>query len=245
MESLELHHWIALAIAALFTGMAKSGVVGLGMISIPLLAATFPSRESTGTLLLLLIFGDVCAVTLYRRHAEWKILLKLFPAAMVGIVIGWRLMAYVDNAELRVIIGVIVLVLVGLQTVLRRVGLGVAAAHPAGAATTGILAGISTMMANAAGPLMVLYMLLLKLEKQKFVGTLAWYFFVLNLFKVPFSAGLGLITLDTVKMDALMIPIVVVGALSGFYLVKVIPQRVFELLVSVLAAAGGIYLIVG
>jgi uncharacterized membrane protein YfcA len=245
MDALELHHWIALGLAALFTGMAKSGVVGLGMISIPLLAATFPSRESTGTLLLLLIIGDVCAVTLYRRHVEWKILLRLFPAAMIGIVVGWRCMAHVNNEELRIIIGAIVLALIGMQTVLRRAGISAAAAHPAGAAATGVLAGVSTMMANAAGPLMALYMLLLKLEKQRFVGTLAWYFFILNLYKVPFSAGLGLITWDTVKMDALMIPLVVVGALGGYYLVKVIPQRVFELLVSALAAAGGIYLIAG
>jgi hypothetical protein len=117
--------------------------------------------------------------------------------------------------------------------------------HLGAAVAVGLLAGFTTMTANAAGPVMTLYLLLLGLDKNKLVGTAAWFFFVVNLFKVPFSANLGLVTARSLSLNLVLLPAIVAGGCAGYALVKRMPQRFFEVLMQVLAAAGAVYLLVG
>ena len=94
----------------------------------------------------------------------------------------------------------------------------------------GIMAGVTTMLANAAGPVMALYFLAIALPKLEFVGTSAWFFLAINLFKVPFSVGLGLIHSQTLLFNAVLVPAIVIGLLSGRWLVTRIPQKLFDAL---------------
>lgn len=89
-------------------------------------------------------------------------------------------------------------------------------------------AGFTTMVANAAGPVMILYLLAMRLPKLVFVGTAAWYFMALNLFKLPFSASLGLINPASLGVDLWLGPFAVLGALAGRPVVARLNQRVFE-----------------
>ena len=99
------------------------------------------------------------------------------------------------------------------------------------------------MLANAAGPIIALYCIAVALPKFELVGTLAWFFFIVNVFKLPFSAGLGLIRADTLLLNATLVPVVVAGVLGGRNIVQHLPQRVFDLLILLFAAIAALRLI--
>lgn len=242
MEPLQ---WLTAALCAFLIGVAKTGVPGVAILGTTLMAAVMPAKASTGFVLPLLIVGDIYAVIYYRRNAVWKHLIPLFPWAVVGVVIGYFLMGRVTDSQLRPIIGVIVLIVLGLsqwKSSRDENSLHIPS-HWSFAAAAGLAAGITTMMANAAGPIMAIYLLAMRLPKTEFIGTGAWYFLFVNLLKVPFSADLGLITSTSLGFDAILTPVVIVGAALGVYLLKVIPERVFKNLVVVFAAAAAIKLL--
>jgi uncharacterized membrane protein YfcA len=112
------------------------------------------------------------------------------------------------------------------------------------AAALGVVVGFVTLVANAAGPLMAIYLVAMRLPKMQFVGTAAVFFMALNLFKVPFMAGLGLITVQSFKLNLILAPAVLSGALAGRWLLVRINQRLFERLVLILSAVAGILLII-
>jgi uncharacterized membrane protein YfcA len=196
-------------------------------------------------LLGILILADVFAAGYYRRHANWPHLVKLLPPAFVGIVAGYFVMKVITDRQLRPIIGVIVLAML-IVNYLR------ATAHNQEAAPTtrwhfapglGFMAGVTTMMANAAGPVMTVYLLAMRLPKIEFVGTSAWFFFVVNWLKVPFSAKLRLMNAQSLLLDFMVLPCIAAGAFAGIFLLKKIPQKTFEAVVQILAAAAAIQLL--
>jgi uncharacterized membrane protein YfcA len=107
----------------------------------------------------------------------------------------------------------------------------------------GVLAGITTMIANAAGPVATIYFLSVKLPKWNLIGTSSWLFFVINLCKVPFSASLGLTNAYSVCLAAVLAPLVVVGFFCGRKLTAVMPQKIFERFLLVCTAIGALKLI--
>ena len=234
MARLELHDftagaWALVALAALFVGMAKAGFSGLGMVAVVLMALVMPARQSTGELLTILITADVFAVLAFRRHAVWPHVLRLLPAALVGIVCGWLLMPLVPEGAFRPFIGWLTIALLVLMVLQRTTPLAQAAAsHPAIAIPTGWLGGVTTMLANAAGPIMTIYLLACRLPKLELVGTGAWFFFIINLAKVPFSIRLGLIDRSSLLLTLAVAPVVIVGGFSGRWILRRINQRVFE-----------------
>ena len=238
--------WAFLAVGALFVGLAKTGVPGLGVLTVALFANAMPARESTGALLPLLLCADVIGVAIFRKHASWPHLVKLFPWVLAGIVVGYFTLGRVSNAQVQRMIGAILLGMTALHLWRQRQADESAAALPHSwwfVAFTGIMAGFTTMVANAAGPVMVLYLLAVQLPKLAFVGTWAWFFLLVNLSKVPFSLHLGLITLDSLKLDALLLIAMVPGALLGPVIVKHINQRVFEWLALGLTVAAAVRLL--
>ncbi len=237
--------WLIVGLSAFVTGVSKTGLPGLGILHVPLMAMVLPKRESTGILLGMLILGDLIAATYYRRRAEWKHVLRPLPAAFAGIVAGWQAMRFVTNRQLGPIIGVIVLGMLALNYWRTRAG-GEDAPIPTQwwfAAALGFIAGFTTMMANAAGPIMVIYLLAMRLPKLEFVGTSAWFFFVMNWLKVPFSMHLGLITRDSVQLDLMMLPLIAAGSIAGILFLRQIPQKAFNSVVQILAAAAALKLL--
>jgi uncharacterized membrane protein YfcA len=230
---LELWQWALGALGAFLVGLSKTGIPGLGILNVAIFAVVFPARESVGLVLVILICGDKVAISTYRRDASWPHLIRLFPWAAAGVVLGYFALGRVNDSQMRHLIGGILLFLVLFQYIRsRRPAAPDGEAQPIRpwlAPLAGITAGFTTMVANAAGPVMVLYLLAMRLPKIVFVGTAAWYFFTLNLFKVPFSASLGLINPSSLSVALWLGPFAVLGALVGRPMIAHINQRVFEL----------------
>lgn len=211
------------------------------------LAAVFPARESTGLLLPILLSADVLVVWGFRRWAEWGHVARLLGPTVVGIVCGWVLMPQVPTQHFGQFIGAMilfmVLLLLGLRTVPRLRNLTVQ--HPGWLWPTGWMAGFSTMVANAAGPVTTLYLLACRLPKNAFVGTSAWFFLLVNLIKVPFSLQLGLITGESLLLGAIAFPCVAAGVALGRWLLDKISQSLFESLLLVFAFLGAVRLLLG
>ena len=240
--ALSAGRWVFAAFTALCTGIAKTGVPALGILLAPLFAEVLPARVSTGALLPLLISADAFAVIFWRRHGSWKHLARLLPWAVIGIVAGFFALGRIDDQQMRYVLGAIVIAMLGVHA-WREYIMGRDAPIPTSwwfAAIFGFLAGATTMIANAAGPVTMIYLLSMRLPKEEFIGTSAWYFFILNWLKVPFSLGLGLITVDSLAFNAVLLPGVVAGAFAGLYLAKRIPEKGFMIAAQVLTLASAV-----
>ncbi|MFC8661497.1 MULTISPECIES: sulfite exporter TauE/SafE family protein [Streptomyces] len=247
---ISLWEFAALAAAALLVGFSKTAVSGANTVSLAIFAAVLPARASTGVLLPILIVGDVLAVLTYRRHAHWPTLWKLFPAVAAGVVVGTVFLMWADDQVVRTSIGAILLLMAGV-TVWRRHRAEAEEEPDSLASRTGrikarsygVLGGFTTMVANAGGPVMSMYLLSAGFRKLGFLGTSAFFFLIVNVSKVPFSVGLGLIDGNSLLLDAALAAFVVPGALIGKWAVNKINQRLFEQLVIAATVVGGAQLL--
>ena len=245
MTDLSFFSWIIVALCSIMVGVSKTGIPGFGILIVPLVATVLPTGTSIAVVLGMLILGDLFAIIYHRHNAKWHYMLHLLPAAIVGIVTGYFILEIVNEQQLKPIIGVIVLLMLGIhywrtknQTEETKI--------PTEwwfAAGLGFIAGVTSMMANAAGPIMIIYLLAMRLPKIEFVGTAAWFFFIINWLKVPFSAKLGFMTLETIKLNLMMLPFIAVGAFLGIFLLKRVPQKAFAAIVQILAAAAAVKLV--
>ncbi|MER3443655.1 MAG: sulfite exporter TauE/SafE family protein [Armatimonadota bacterium] len=245
MPELSPLHWFLVALAALIVGASKTGLPGGVTLAVALFAQVFPARESTGALLPVLICADVLAVWLLHRTPDWPLLLRLFPWTALGVLLGWGLLGRIDDAGLRLVIGglIVAMTLYQLRQRYGKAGNPPAGASSAFTASMGTAAGITTMIANAAGPFMAFYLLAMRMGKLEFVVVNAWFFLAVNSFKVPFAASLGLITWDSLRLNLLLVPLVLAGAVLGRWMLRLINQQVFELMVLWLALIGGLRLL--
>lgn len=237
--------WALLIVGALLVGISKTGIAGLGLLSVAIFSQMMPAKQATGIVLPLLCLGDLMGVLLYRQHASWKYLWRLFPWTAAGVVLGYFALGRIDDRGASRLVGAIVLALVALQLWRRWRGTQEAEFGAWFPPAVGVLAGFTTLVANAAGPLMALYLLAMRLPKMEYVGTAAVFFMLLNLFKVPFMMHLGLINGASFHLNLMLAPAVLVGGLIGRTIIKNINQRVFENLVLTLSAVAGAKLMLG
>lgn len=222
-----------LGLCGILIGMAKTGLSGVGLMVVPILANAFGGRPSVGLLLPILIFADIFAVAWYSRHADWKHILRLIPWAFTGVVIatlvGKSISDSTFNALLAamVILGIVLLVWRDLRSGKIRI--------PESkwfAAGLGLLGGFATMIGNAAGPVMALYLLSMRLPKNRYIGTGAWYFLIVNVSKVPLHIwSWKTITVKSFLLDVFTIPAIAVGALLGIWLVRLLPEKIFRYII--------------
>ena len=250
--------WILLMVVASLCGIAKTALPGAATIAVALCAAVMPAKESTGVILLMLMTGDLLAVWSYRRDADFHMLRRLVPAVLTGVGAGALFLHLASNDSTRRLIGVILLLLVAItltqrRSTSRRAPDGTSAAQaPSPPAPTletqeatttlatsttsgrlarlvyGSLAGFTTMVANAGGPVTSMYFLACRYPVKAFLGTTAWFFFLVNLVKLPFSISAGLVNTTTMSLTAICAPVVIVSALAGRRLAEHMDQRVFE-----------------
>jgi uncharacterized protein len=237
--------WALAILAAAGMGIAKGGLAGVSLMHVVIFAFLFGARDSTGVVLPMLIVGDICAVTFLHQHARWDYVRRMLLPTCVGVAIGWALMGRVTDAMFRPIIGWVILTLATMQfaRMLRPAWFGQVPHNRAFAWGMGLLAGVTTMLANAAGPIFGLYALAVGLPKLEIVGTSAWFFFIVNSFKVPFSVGLGLIHGQTLLFNLMMTPIILAGVLGGRWLTHRLPQRLFDGFLLAFAAIAALRLI--
>jgi uncharacterized membrane protein YfcA len=230
---LSSQQWVLLGLSGLLIGMSKTGISGVGLMVVPLLANAFGGRPSVGLLLPILIFADVFAVSWYNRHAQWKHILRLLPWAFVGIItatiVGKTISDQTFNKLLSglVIGGIAILIWRDLRS--DKLQIPKSKWYAGG---LGLLGGFSTMIGNAAGPVMALYLLSMRLPKNSYIGTGAWFFFIVNLSKMPLHIwSWKTITVHSFMLDILMIPAIAAGAFLGIWLVRLLPDKFYRVLV--------------
>jgi len=246
LADLSAADWTLLALAGLMVGFAKTAVGGVGALAVVLFAAALPARTSTGALLPLLIAGDVVAVSIYHRHGSVRDLVRLLPGVIPGLLLGALFVGQVGDSAMKLAIGGILL-LMGAVQIIQRVTTSAGAlqedqrgVHPLWTLAAGVIAGFATMTANAAGPVMTLYLIMAGLPMLEMLGTGAWFFLVVNVLKVPLSTSLDLITAPTLLLDLWLIPAMLLGAVLGRLIIRRLQQRQFELVtlaLSMVAAA--------
>lgn len=234
--------YIYIFLAALLVGFTKTSVGGVGILAVLLMALAIPGKASPGVLLPMLIVADVFAVIYYRRHCNWGILLRLFPLTAVGVVIGYFSVSVVPAETFEKVIGATILFMLGFEMLVPKSEKR--STHPLLTGFVGVFAGISTMIANAAGPVFGVYLLQMGLPKNEFVGTRSWFFLIVNLFKIPFSANLGLVTLDTLKLNVMFVPVIFLGAYLGYKILGMLNMAAFKWLIraAVLVASAQLLL---
>ncbi|GGG01555.1 sulfite exporter TauE/SafE family protein [Paenibacillus abyssi] len=238
--------WAMLIICSVLIGFSKTGVPTLGIFVVALMANVFPARESVGILTPILITGDIIAIIYYRKAVVWRYIIVLLPWVLLGILLGFGLLDLIDNETLSVLIGSLVLLLIILflsQNRVEKVMNFSFAKSRTMNGSLGVLAGFTTMIGNAAGSIMSLYLLSKGMQKTAFVGTNAFFFFIVNMIKVPFTVNLGLITPQSLVLNAWMVPVVAVGAFIGFKVLPLIPKKLFQTIILMCAVVGAIFLI--
>ncbi len=230
-------------LTALLVGFSKTSVGGVGILAVLLMAMAFPGKASPGVLLPMLIVADIFAVIYYRRDCNWSILFKILPMTAIGIFIGYLLVDIIPYEIFEKVIGAIILAMVVMGLVLENHKQSFTS-NGMWTYLVGIIAGVVTMIANAAGPVFGVFLLQMGLTKQSFVGTRSWYFLLLNIFKVPFSANLGLITTDTLLLNLMFIPAIFIGAVLGAKFLKMINLTAFKWLIRITALIAAIRLMI-
>ena len=182
-----------------------------------------------------------------RKGGSWKQILPMVPAAVVGVIIGWFMLDHVDNSTARIVIGWLILSLLAFNVVLnrRREQLLELTRHRTFTWGMGFVSGVSTMLANAAGPVMTVYLLAQRLEKKEHLGVFCRFFLFINLFKLPFSGSLGLVTGPSLMTNVVLLPGVIAGILLGWQILKRIQQNAFENVLAWLTAFAAVWLIKG
>lgn len=239
---------VVVLLCAIFIGVSKTGLPALNILVVATMASVFPTRESIGIVLPMLITADIIAVTYYRRNVHWKTLFSMIPWVLGGLLSGYALLLFVlSNRPIEIILGVIILTMIGVQVCRERWGGAWVVKIPQSKwfiAVMGTLAGFTTMIGNAAGPVMAIFLLALALPKKVFIGTGAWFFLLVNLIKVPLYSNLGLITIETLSFYVWFIPVILLGAFIGIKFLPFIPQKHFNVIVLILAAIGGFRLLI-
>jgi len=241
-----LSTWSVINLLLVFTGafilgLAKAGLRGIDMLNVTLMALVFGSKSSTGIVLPLLCAADIAAVLYYHRHAQWKHFWKLIPWMAAGILIGVFAGKDLNETIFRKLMAVIIILTVIIMLIMEMIKTENVPTHPFFAASTGVVAGITTMLGNLAGAFSNLYFLAMRLPKNHFIGTVSWLFLVINLFKLPFQVLYWKnITVSSLQTDLLLLPALALGFLSGLKIVKKIKDDHYRKVVIVLTLIGAI-----
>ena len=232
-------------LCAFLIGMAKTGFNGLGTLVVPIMAFVFGGMPSSGLVLPMLIMADIFGVTYYHRSAEWRTLIRVLPWAIAGILIGLITGRSISAEQFKHLIGILVLISLAIMVWQEfRKKRSEVPHKPWFAIPFGTAGGFSTMIGNAAGPVMSVYLLSMNLEKNVFIGTTAWFFFIVNVFKLPLQIwGWHNITLKTLEFNLLMLPAIAIGALAGIKAVKWIPENAYRWFVVVATFVSAIVLL--
>ena len=237
--------WMLIIFSALLIGMSKTGISGAGMAVIPIMAAIFGGKLSTGIVLPLLCMADIFAVSYYHRHANWTYVIKLLPWTVAGVLIGIYVGDIISDIMFKDIMGIIVMLSVGIlvwKDLRKDVSIPSGILFPA---VMGLAGGFATMVGNAAGAIMALYLLSMRLPKNEYIGTGAWFFLIINLFKVPFHILVWkTISWDSFSFDLVLLPVIAIGAFMGVYVVKIIPERAYRIFLLVTTAISALVLII-
>lgn len=237
---------LLLVAAAILIGFSKTGILGASLPAVAMITYTFDAKVASGFMLTLLIIADIPAVLKYGRFGKPKDMLRLLPPALLGIILGAIVGDWLDEGQFKLLMGLMVLVCLLLilygQIFKKEIK---APDNKLFHIIIGVLSGFFSMVGNAAGPIFSLYLISMSFDRNKFIGTAAWFFFTVNLIKLPFHIFMwGTITGTSFKYTLAMVPFILLGAIVGIYLIKRIKEKHFQMAVSFMTALAALYLMI-
>ncbi len=242
--NLTVLQWVAISFAVFLLGISKSGLKGISIVIVLILAFVFGEKASTGVLLPMLIVADICAVVYYNRHAQWKYIWKLMPWVVVGVLVGVWVGNDISEGLFKKVMAVIVIGSILIMIYTENRSSNSIPKNKLFSSGAGFLAGFTTMVGNLAGPISNIYFLAMRLPKNEFIGTAAWLFFIINIFKLPFHFFVWkTITKETLVLNTVLIPVIVIGFFVGVYIVKLISNVNYRRFILVITAAGGLVML--
>ena len=245
MEHMNTAGGLVAAFAVLITGISKSGLGGaLGGLAVPFLSLWISPRNAAAVMLPILIAMDMVGIRAWSGKADWRDLKVLIPGAIIGIVLGTLAFGVMSDQLVKGLIG---LIAVGftLDRLLRHRGQATTEQRPPRIFgwLSGVGAGFTSTLAHAGGPPVMIYLLSWRQPRETFVATTVFFFSVINLAKLPFYIALGLFSIDTLTMSALLLPLVPVGVWIGMRLLQRIPERPFYLFATAALGLSGVKLL--
>lgn len=236
--------WITICFAVFLLGMSKSGIKGIGIIIVVMLAFVFGEKASTGVLLPMLIVADIFAVIYYNRHAQWTYIKKLMPWMIVGVLVGVWVGNDISEIVFKRIMAVIIIISVLIMLYTENRKTTKVPNNKWFSGTAGFLAGFTTMIGNLAGPISNIYFLAVRLPKNEFIGTAAWLFFIINVFKLPFHFFVWkTINKETLVLNAVLIPAIIIGFFLGVAIVKLISNINYRRFILIVTVVGGLIML--
>lgn len=244
-STIPISSWILAFLAAVILGISKSGIKGIAIIIVTLMAIAFGAKESTGLIVPLLIVGDIFAVIYYNRHAQWKYIIRFLPWMLFGVLIGVLIGKDLNEETFKFGMAFIILGSVIMMYWWDRRKSKHVPTHWAFAGSIGILAGITTMIGNLAGAFSNIFFLAMRLPKNEFIGTAAWLFFIVNVFKLPFHIFVWhTITPETLLINLKLVPGILIGLFLGVRLVKIIKDEFYRKMILILTAIGALLILI-
>lgn len=236
---------IALVVLSSFLlGMGKAGIKGLGVIIVLLMAMVFGSKTSTGILIPIMVFADILAVFYYHQHAQWKFLLKLLPMMVIGVLFGVWLGNHISQEAFKQLMAVFILIAVVIMFLLDTMKTGKIPNSSLFAGSMGLFSGITSMIGNLAGSFADIYFLAMRLPKNEFIGTAAWLFLIINVFKLPFHIfSWHTVSGESVLLNLILVPFVWIGFLLGVFIVKRISNSFYRKFIFIATAVGAIFML--
>ncbi|HMR19268.1 MAG TPA: sulfite exporter TauE/SafE family protein [Sphingobacterium sp.] len=251
-QTLELLHspsaWILYFICAMLIGMSKTGIQNIGTLAVPLFAILFGAKQSTGIVLILLAMADLVAIIYYRKKLIWSEVLKLIPMALIGLIVALIFGNYIDDKTFKIVMALCILIGVAIMIWMERTSDDKrtrVTSRKWYAPFFGFLMGFSTMIGNAAGPALSVYLLSRRLDKYTFVATGAWFIMILNYIKIPLQSFVWHnLTWSGILLNLMALPFILLGGYMGIQLVKILPEASFKKLIMILVVVSCLFMVV-
>jgi uncharacterized membrane protein YfcA len=224
--------------AVILLGLGKGGFSGMGALSLPLLALQISPLKGAAIMLPILMVQDIVTLWAYWKKWDWANLKAMFPGAVVGIFIAYLIAAYISDAMLELVLGVICVVF-GIRNFLMPTDAPPRQRTNTGGLFWGMLTGISSMIANNGGPPAQIYLTPQRMPREIYVGTMSLLFFAINWTKVPPFIALGQFSRQTLQTSAVLMPVAVLSAWCGVLLVRrTSPKHFYKIIYGLMVLVG-------
>ncbi|REE81756.1 hypothetical protein BX611_1292 [Lutibacter oceani] len=231
-------------LGAFLLGVGKAGIKGIGVVIVIIMAIVFGGKPSTGVLIPMMVLADIFAVIYYHRHTQWKYLVKLLPTMVIGVLLGVWFGNDISDAVFKQLMAVLILGIVILMIFMDRKKSDVVPQNRFFSNSIGLLAGFTSMIGNLAGSFSNIYFLAMRLPKNEFIGTAAWLFFVINVFKLPFHFFIWkTVSKESLLINVLLIPGIILGFFAGVKLVKLINNEAYRKFILIVTAVGALVIL--
>lgn len=225
---------IIVLISAFCIGFSKTTGMSLGTAIIPFFSTAFPAKVATGILCISFLLASIQSFKIHFNSIKLSHFKILLPWVLLGFVIGGFFLLVLEDNVLRICICLTILSMLLFNSGKMFYGrfFEKFADSKVFESMCGILIGITSMVANAASPVMVVYLLAKKESKISFIATQVGFFLLIDCIKVPFYISSGIITSSSFTINLIMLPLMIIGGTLGFIFIRWLPENKFKIIVT-------------